>query len=57
MLPIRFELGDPPKSHQLAPDCFVGLVPDHPRSSYNVNEEGVFPAFVLIEFEVSVLTY
>jgi Uma2 family endonuclease len=47
MLPIRFEVGNPPKSHQLSPDCFVAFAPDHPRSSYNVSEEGAFPVFVL----------
>jgi len=47
MLPIVFELGTPPVRHQLAPDCFVAFVPNHERDSYNLREEGVFPAFVL----------
>ncbi len=47
MLPIRFEAGTPPTLHQLAPDCFVSFVPDHARTSYDLREEEVFPAFVL----------
>jgi Uma2 family endonuclease len=47
MLPIRFAVGEPPRIRQLAPDCFVAFVPDHERNSYSLEEEGVFPAFVL----------
>jgi hypothetical protein len=31
----------------LAPDCFVAFVPDRTRESYDLQAEGVFPAFVL----------
>jgi hypothetical protein len=47
MLPIRFRSSGSRRKQQLAPDCFVAFVPDHARESYDLDAEGVFPAFVL----------
>ena len=47
MLPIRFRSTGSPRKQQLAPDCFVAFVPDRVRESYDLDAEGVFPAFVL----------
>lgn len=50
MLPIRYTLRDErgrPRRKQLAPDTFLAFVPEHPRTSYNLETEGMFPAFVL----------
>jgi Uma2 family endonuclease len=47
MHPIRYTWRDSPTKRQLAPDVYVALVPDHPRSSYDVDVEGSFPPFVL----------
>jgi Uma2 family endonuclease len=47
MLPIRFRATASPRKQQLAPDCFVAFVPDRVRESYDLDAEGVFPAFVL----------
>jgi len=47
MLPIRNRRRGSRRKGQLAPDCFVAFVPDRARNSYDLAEEGVFPAFVL----------
>ncbi len=47
MLPILYEWPLVVQKKHLSPDCFVAFVPDHPRTSYDLTEEGVFPAFVL----------
>jgi hypothetical protein len=47
MLPIRYRIGEPAETRKVAPDCFVAFVPDRTRESYDLEEEGVFPAFVL----------
>lgn len=46
MMPIRFRWITS-RLHQLSPDVFVAFVPEHPRSSFDVDVEGVFPPFVL----------
>ncbi len=47
MLPINYRLPDLPRKRTLAPDTFVAFVPEHARTSYDVEAEGGFPAFVL----------
>jgi Uma2 family endonuclease len=47
MLPILYRTGEPAQTRQLAPDCFVAFVPNRTRESFDLEAEGVFPAFVL----------
>jgi Uma2 family endonuclease len=47
MLPITYTWGASPRKKVISPDTFVAFVPDRPRSSFDVEEEGVFPPFVL----------
>jgi hypothetical protein len=48
MLPIIYHpVPDDPRTQILAPDMFVARVDPHFRSSYQLEEEGVAPAFVL----------
>jgi len=47
MLPILYRWPGVPGTKQLAPDTMVAFVPDHPRTSYDLEEEGLFPPFVL----------
>lgn len=47
MLPITYLWPGSPHKRVLAPDAFVAFVPDHPRASFDVPAEGVFPPFVL----------
>jgi hypothetical protein len=47
MLPIDFQYRHLPGRHRLSPDLFVAFVPDRPRLSFSVAEEGVFPPFIV----------
>jgi hypothetical protein len=47
MLPIRYYPIPGGEVEQLAPDIMVAWVPSHHRNSYDVEREGVAPAFVL----------
>lgn len=47
MLPILYRRPGERRVRQVAPDLFVALAPRHPRESYDLAVEGVFPAFVL----------
>jgi Uma2 family endonuclease len=47
MLPIQYAWPDVPGKKTLAPDVFVAFVPERPRSSYDLEAEGQFPAFIL----------
>ncbi len=47
MLPINYRWADLPRKRTLSPDTFVAFVPEHARTSYDVEAEGGFPAFVL----------
>jgi Putative restriction endonuclease len=47
MLPIRYRPIPGERTEQLAPDLLVAPVADHPRSSYDMEREGVPPSFVL----------
>ncbi len=47
MLPIFYRWPGVPDKKQLAPDTMVAFVPDHPRTSYDLEAEGMFPPFVL----------
>jgi hypothetical protein len=47
MLPITFSWGRHKRKRVLSPDTFVAFVPDHPRTSFDVEREGAFPPFVL----------
>jgi Uma2 family endonuclease len=47
MLPIKYLWPDAPAKKTMAPDVFVAFVPERARSSYDVEAEGQFPAFVL----------
>jgi Uma2 family endonuclease len=47
MHPILYTWGGSTTKKQLAPDVYVAFVPDHPRSSYDLDLEGSFPPFVL----------
>jgi hypothetical protein len=45
MLPIYYPRPDLPEQGFVAPDVLVAFVPDHARTSYDLDEEGVFPPF------------
>ena len=47
MLPIQFAWPLVARKKVLSPDTFVAFVPEHPRSSFDVEVEGQFPPFVL----------
>ena len=47
MLPIMYTWRRFSRKKILSPDTFVAFVPDHPRSSFDVEAEGTFPPFVL----------
>ena len=47
MLPILYRWGQGLRKKVLSPDTFVAFVPDHPRTSFDVDAEGTFPPFVL----------
>ena len=47
MLPILYDWPGYHRKRQLAPDVFVAFAPDRPRTSFDVETEGAFPAFVL----------
>lgn len=47
MLPINYHWAGSPRIKTVAPDVFVAFVEDHPRQSYDLEAEGVFPPFVL----------
>src|SRR2546421_3057712 len=47
LLPIRYRRPGEGRRRQVAPDVMVAFVPQRPRDSYDVEQEGVFPAFVL----------
>ena len=47
MLPIQYFWPDTAEKKTLAPDVFVAFVAERVRSSYDVEAEGQFPAFVL----------
>lgn len=47
MLPIVYLVPGVPGKHQLAPDVFVAIAPDRPRSSFDLEIEGDLPPFVL----------
>ncbi|HLZ08556.1 MAG TPA: Uma2 family endonuclease [Chloroflexota bacterium] len=47
MTPILYAWPDYPRKRQLAPDVFVAFAPDRPRTSFDREAEGGFPAFVL----------
>jgi hypothetical protein len=47
MLPIQFEWPDVARKKVLSPDTFVAFVPEHSRTSFDVEVEGQFPPFVL----------
>jgi Uma2 family endonuclease len=47
MLPITYDWPEEDSKKTVSPDAFVAFVPDHPRTSFNVEEEGAFPPFVL----------
>lgn len=47
MLPIDYEWPGVERKKTVAPDVFVSFVEDHPRTSYDLTAEGLFPAFVL----------
>ncbi len=47
MLPIEYEWPNAARKKKLAPDTFVAFVEERARTSYDLQEEGVFPAFVL----------
>jgi len=47
MLPIEFAWPGVPRKKVLSPDTFVAFVPEHSRSSYDAEEEGSVPPFVL----------
>jgi len=46
-LPIRYRRPGEQRKRQVAPDVMVAFVPQRPRDSYDLEQEGVFPAFVL----------
>src|SRR5215831_7399379 len=45
MLPIQYGKLPSCRKQTFAPDLIVALVPDHPRTSFDVNSEGGFPPF------------
>jgi Uma2 family endonuclease len=47
MHPIVYSWQGSAVKRQLAPDVYVAFVPNHPRTSYDVEIEGGFPPFVL----------
>jgi Uma2 family endonuclease len=47
MLPILYRWQNEGRKKQLSPDTFVAFVPEHPRTSYDLEIEGTFPPFVL----------
>jgi len=47
LLPIRYRRPGERRRRQVAPDVMVAFVPQRPRDSYDLQQEGVFPAFVL----------
>ena len=47
MHPIWYSWPGVSAKKQLAPDVYVAFVPDHPRTSYDVDVEGSFPPFIL----------
>ncbi len=47
MLPITYTWPGVSRKKTVAPDVLVSFVPERVRASYDVAEEGVFPAFVL----------
>ena len=47
MMPIRYTWEGRPRKKQLAPDVFVAPVPERPRPSFDADNEGGFPPFVL----------
>ncbi len=47
MLPITYDWPEASRRHQLSPDAFVAFVPEHARTSFNMEAEGGFPPFVL----------
>ena len=47
MLPILYRWQNEGRKKQLSPDTFVAFVPEHPRTSYDVEIEGAFPPFIL----------
>jgi Uma2 family endonuclease len=47
MLPIKVVRQKSRGKQTLAPDVFVSRVPEHPRTSYDLQVEGHFPEFVL----------
>ncbi len=47
MLPILYRWPGVEGTKQLAPDTMVAFVPNHSRTSYDLEDEGVFPPFVL----------
>jgi Uma2 family endonuclease len=47
LLPIRYRRPGERRRRQVAPDVMVAFVPQRPRDSYDLEREGVFPAFVL----------
>jgi Uma2 family endonuclease len=47
LLPIRYRRPGEHRKRQVAPDVMVAFVPQRSRDSYDLEQEGVFPAFVL----------
>lgn len=47
MLPIIYDWPEEDQRKTVSPDTFVAFVPDHPRTSFDVEQEGTFPPFVL----------
>ena len=47
LLPIRYRRPGEQRRRQVAPDVMVAFVLQRPRDSYDLEQEGVFPAFVL----------
>jgi Uma2 family endonuclease len=47
LLPIRYRRPGEQRRRQEAPDIMVAFVPQRPRDSYDLEQEGIFPAFVL----------
>ena len=47
LLPIRYRRPGDQRKRQVAPDVMVAFVPQRSRDSYDLEQEGVFPAFVL----------
>lgn len=47
LLPIQYLWANAPAKKTLAPDVFVAFVTERVRSSYDLEAEGQFPAFVL----------